>query len=198
MPSTPTPTATTRRGRIVQEPGDGTLELFPLPTDAATLEAVLRLIFQDHWQEIVFGSLIQGAVFEMTVDAPPTRIGLLDGYLTVEFARGHFHVCIGPHAGTPGHPVGAAVAAHRRTARAELYRRLNADGRPVSWGLRLLNGHDEQQLTVFLPNPFLDKSAQPRPAHWPALALWDELRRTYLGLEPDPVDRSASRFVHDV
>ena len=190
-------TTGTRRGLIVREPGNGTMEVFPLPTDATTLESLLRSVFQDHWQEIVFGSLIQGAVFEMTADAPPTRVGTLDGYITIEFARGHFHVCIGEHRGAPGQPVDADVARHRRTARADLHRRLDADGHPIGWGLRLFNGQDEQQLTVFLPNPFLDEQAQPRPPHWPALAFWDELRQTYLGLGPDPLDRTASRFVHD-
>jgi len=184
--------------QFVREPGNGTLELFPIPTDAATLESVLRTIFEDHWPDVVFGTLIQGAVFEMTADAPPTRIGMLDGYITIEFARGHFHICIGEHHGAPNHPVDPDVARHRRTARAELHRRLDPDGQPISWGLRLFNGHDEQQLTVFLPNPFLDEHAQPRPPHWPALDLWDELRHTYLGLDPDPVDRTATRFVHDV
>ena len=193
----PNPPIQNTTRQIVREPGNGTLELFPLPTDEATLESLLRIIFERFWREIVFGILIQGSVFEMTADAAPSRVGMLDGYLTVEFDRSHFHICIGEHKGEPGHPVGPDVATHRRTARAELYRRLDADDQPISWGLRLFNGHDEQQLSVFLPNPFLDDDAKPRPPRWRALALWNTLRRDYLGLAPDPIDRTAKRFVHD-
>jgi hypothetical protein len=185
------------QGRIVEEPGNGRLQVFPLPTDAATLEAILREIFTDHWQEIVFGSLIQGAVFELRASNPPAKIAMLDGYLTVDFGASHLHICIGEHLGAPGDPVEPGVATHRRTARAELYRRLGPSDRPVSWGLQLFNGHDEQQLTVFLPNPLLDENGQNREPNWSALALWDGLRRRYLGLDSDPHDRTASRFVHD-
>jgi hypothetical protein len=52
------------------------------------------------------------------------------------------------------------LAQHRRTARAELYRQINEDGTPNSWGLRLFNGHDAQQLTVFFPSPFLSDEMQ--------------------------------------
>lgn len=31
---------------------------------------------------------------------------------------------------------------------------------------------------------------------WSRLALWDELRRKYLGLEPDPRDRSGKTMFH--
>lgn len=75
---------------------DGTpLDVFSLPTDSASLEELLRDLFENHWQEITFGILIQGAAWEMKTDKPPTRIGMLDGYLTVAFGVPHFHVCIG-------------------------------------------------------------------------------------------------------
>ncbi len=49
----------------------------------------------------------------------------------------------------------------------------------------------------FLPNPFYSSAMQRLDApDWSRLALWDELRRQYLGLEPDPKDRSATRFEH--
>ena len=108
---------------------------------------------------------------------PPRRIGMLDGYLTVDLGSWHFHLCIGEHRGTAANPTPPALARHRRTRRAELYRRVNADGAPDSWGLRLLNGHDEQQLTVLLPNPFLGDHHEYLPApDWSRLALWDHLR----------------------
>ena len=91
----------------------------------------------------------------------------------------------------------AGPRAARRTSRAYLYRRLNADGTPDSWALRLLNGAGEEQLTVLFPNPFLtpDLRFEPEP-RWERLALWDDLRGRYLGLPPDPRDRSGRRMLH--
>ena len=180
------------------EPGMGRLEIFALEPSEETLLALLEDLFANHWREIVFGTLIQGAVFEIRAPNAPRRIGLLDGYLTIDFASWHFHICIGPHTGSPGgSPVDADLARHRRTARAELYRVLDGEGAPVSWGLRLFNGADEQQLTVFLPNPFLDPDDSIRKEpDWARLALWDRLRAEWLGLPADPRDRSAKGFHH--
>jgi len=170
----------------------GRLELFPLETGEATLRALLTDIFRNHWQEIVFGTLVQGAVFEIRAPNAPRRIGYLDGYLTVDFGAWHFHVCIGPH--TQARP---EVARIRPTARAELYRRLDQDGAANGWGLRLFNGRDEQQMTVFLPHPYIDAGDKVRKqADWSRLALWDKLRREYLGLAPDDVDRKSRGFRH--
>lgn len=183
--------------KTVNEPGMGTLELFPLPAAEDFLFRLLEDIFENHWRTIVFGSLIQGAVFEIRAPNAPTRISLLDGYLTVNFGAWHFHVCIGAHKGSRKQPADPALAAHRRTARAELYRGLDDDGAPTNWGLRLFNGHDEQQLTVFLPNPFLtDEGKILETPDWSRLALWDHLRKTCLGLGPDPRDRAAKGFSH--
>ena len=90
------------------------------------------------------------------------------------------------------------LAHHRRTGRAELYRRLSRAGAPVSWGLRLFNGKGEQQITVLLPNPFLDQADKIlKTPDWSRLALWDKLRSRWLGLtEPDPTDRSGRGFSH--
>ncbi len=183
-------------GAVVRdEPGMGTVEVFPLPVDERTLLSVLRDIFENHWREIRFGVLIQGSVFEIRPSGPP-RIGLLDGYATVDLGASHFHICIGEHHGEPGKPVPPELARHRRCRRAELYRVLY-EGAPVTWGVRMFNGADEQQLTVMLPNPFLDDDQQPLAIpDWSRLACWDDLRATYLGLAPDPRDRTAPRFVH--
>ena len=62
---------------------------------------------------------------------------------------------------------------------------------------RMFNGEGAQQLTVLLPNPFLDGDQHPLdPPDWSRLELWDALRRRYLGLPPDPIDRSGEGFVH--
>lgn len=180
---------------VRDEPGMGIVEVFALATDEETLLAVLRTVFERHWAHIQFGVLIQGAVFEITASAPP-RIGVLDGYMTVDLGASHLHVCIGEHRGPPGQPVDPVLARHRRCARAELYRVLHG-GDPVSWGLRLFNGADEQQLTVMLPNPLLDDDHEHLlEPDWERLAGWDELRAAFLGLGPDPRDRGATRFHH--
>ena len=125
---------------------------------------------------------------------------MLDGYLTVAFGASHFHLCIGAHRGPRYDRTPEALARHRRTSRAELYRRLDrASGAPISWGLRLFNGEGEQQTTILLPNPFLspDSDKVLKTPEWSRLALWDRLRARWLGLdEPDPVDRSGKRFRH--
>lgn len=181
---------------IVTEPGNGTLELFPLSTKPAFLLTLLTDLFENYWDRIHFGSAIQGAIFEIRAPNAPKRISLRDGYLTVDFGHWHFHLCIGEHRGTRSNPCSPDLAQHRRTARAELYRRLREDGRPSSWALRLFNGAGEQQLTVFLPNPYLTVEQQVlKEARWEQLALWDHLRKAYLGLGPDPLDRDASRRI---
>jgi hypothetical protein len=184
--------------RVVEEDG-ATLEIFALPTDAANLEALLRELFEQHWRDITFGPIIQGAAWEMRAAQAPDTVKMFDGYLTVAFGVPHFHICIGEHKGPHNDPTPPALARHRRTARAELYRRLSRDGTPVSWGLRLFNGKDEQQITMLLPNPFLHPETDKvlRTPDWSRLALWDRLRARWLGLEaPDPFDRSGHGFRH--
>lgn len=180
--------------RLIED--DGTpLDVFPLPTDPASLELLLRDLFENHWGEITFGPIIPGAAYELRADAAP-RIGLFDGYLTVAFGVPHFHICIGETKGSPRQPTPPEIAAARRTARAELYRTMRPSCTPMSWGLRLFNGAGLQQITILLPNPFLDRDTDRflKQPDWSSLALWDALRARWLGLtEPDPIDRSASR-----
>jgi hypothetical protein len=181
------------------EPDGAPTDVFALPTDEASLEKLLRGLFAEHWQDITFGPLIQGAAWEMRAPRAPDVIGMMDGYLTIGFGGPHFHICIGEHRGTELSPVSPKLAHHRRTSRAELYRRISHDGTPVSWGLRLFNGKGEQQITVLLPNPFLDRDDKVlRTPEWSRLALWDQLRAQWLDLgEPDPFDRSGKGFRHD-
>ena len=44
----------------VKDPDGATVEIFPLPTDEVSLEALLRHLFEQHWDKITFGPLIQG------------------------------------------------------------------------------------------------------------------------------------------
>jgi len=188
-----------RPRRVVDEDG-ATVEVFDLPIDTASLEALLRDLFDHHWQDITFGPIIQGAAWEMRASEAPKKIKMFDGYLTVAFGVPHFHICIGEHKGPHNNRVSPELAHHRRTGRAELYRRLSRDGTPVSWGIRLFNGKGEQQITILLPNPFLHPETDKilKTPDWSRLALWDQLRATQLGLtEPDPCDRAGRGFRHD-
>ena len=193
------PEAPAASRRVTDEDGHD-VEIFPLPTDEDTLERVLRELFESHWDKIVFGPIIQGAAWEFQAPHAPTHVGVLDGYLTVAFGAPHFHLCIGPTRGARNNPTPPALARHRRCARAEFFRRLDRAGTPSSWGLRLWNGHGEQQATIVFPNPFLsaDGTKVIREPDWSRLALWDEMRSRYAGIQgPDPVDRSGTGFRHD-
>ncbi len=180
-----------------EEPGVGRVEMFRLEPGEEALRRLLTEFFVEHWEHIVFGSLIQGAVFELAAEAPG-EVSMLDGYLTVVFGASHMHLCIGEHRGRRANPTDAELARHRRTARAEFFRTLSPeDAAPTSWGFRMFNGAGEQQLTVFLPNPFLSDDMQIRKdPDWRRLDLWDRLRKRYLGLDADPRDRAAKRFWH--
>lgn len=171
------------------------LEVFPLAVSEPVLLALLTDVFGNWWQHIRFGTLIDGAVYELRPPHEP-HLAMVDGYLTIGFDAWHAHLCIGEHRGTPDAPVAASLAARRRCAHAEL-QRLWVDGAPRSWIFRMFNGAGEQQLTVLLPNPFLDDDLRPLvPPDWSRLELWDRLRRDHLGLPSDPADRLGDRFVH--
>src|SRR5262249_53014575 len=170
------------RGELLEVYGS-VEEVWPLPVNEATLLECLRDCFQE-WEHIFVGPVIQGAVWEIRPPREP-HFGMLDGYLTVDFEAWHFHVCIGPH-----QQASEELRRIRPTARAELYRGLR-DGAATLWGVRLFNGAGEQQITILLPSPFLSDDQQVLPAaDWSRLALWDRLRKKYLGLDPDPIDRA--------
>lgn len=175
---------------IVEEPHRGRIEIWPLPTDETFLWNLLKPLFEDHWDQITFGPLLLGAAWEVRAPNAPTRTTLNNGYLTVDFGAWHFHLCIGEFGGAE--PESARL---RRTARAELYRSLNKNDQPVSWGLRLFNHEGTQQMTVLLPNPLLTPEQKiAETPDWSRLELWDQLRKTHLDLDPDPVDRTAPGF----
>jgi len=183
---------------VREEVGRGTLEIFPLEPSEELLFKLLKDIFENWWEDIFFGTLIQGAAWEVMAPNPPTKSSILDGYITVNFGAWHFHICVGPTTGVGSEPTPVELSDHRKCSRVELYRQLSRkDQTPNTWGLRLYNGKDEQQMTVFLPSPFLSDEMKPlKTPDWDRLALWDHLRKEYLGLDPDPKDRSGKRFVH--
>ncbi|MFP4125208.1 MAG: hypothetical protein ACLFU0_00985 [Alphaproteobacteria bacterium] len=172
-------------GRIVED-------RWPLPIDEAFLERLLRDLFENHHEQLTFGPIIEGAAYEMKMAEPPKLIALFDGYLTIRWPGGsHVHLCIGENRGAGD----AALAARRRPGRAELFRELDEDGHPRSWGFRMSNGAGEPQVSIFLPNPFLtatdDLAATP---DWSRLELWDYVRTTYAGAAADGRDTLGAGF----
>ncbi len=186
-------TETSTAPAIVETEGGGREQIWPLPTDEANLLSLLRLCFEEYWNDIWFGVIVPGVAWEVAAPNPAKRISMLDGYATVDFGAWHFHLCIGEHKAS-----GAEQGQIRRCSRAELYRTMGGDAcLPVSWGMRFYNGNDQQMMTVLLPNPFITREQKVRrDPDWDRLEFWDRLRATYLGLDPDPLDRASPRFKH--
>ncbi|MBP5856238.1 hypothetical protein KAJ83_04400 [Marivibrio halodurans] len=176
--------------------GDGRVrEVWHLPTEEAYLETLLRDIFENHWQGIVFGPIIEGGAFEFRCPGPPKSVTLFDGYLTVHFGGTHFHLCIGDNMGAPAHPTPEDLRRRRRTARAEIFRNLDREGCATIWGLRLFNGADEQLITIFFPNPYLtDADGLAETPDRSRLTTWEAIGRSYLGRELDDADRTGKGF----
>ncbi|MER6998851.1 hypothetical protein [Streptomyces sp. NPDC000410] len=176
---------------VVTTESGGIQHVWSLPTDEDTLLDLITTVFTDHWRHINFGPIIEGAAWEVGAPCAPT-ITMNDGYATVDFGTWHFHLCIGEHTAS-----GPELGRIRRCSRAELYRSIGLDGAPVSWGLRLFNGRDEQMMTVLLPNPFLTDHQEIRNTpDFARLAAWDALRFHFLSLPPDPLDRAGEGFQH--
>ena len=63
---------------------------------------LIRLLFDEYWDDMWFGLLIEGSASRSRPNAPK-KISMYDGYATVDFGRWHFHLCIGEHtASGPG------------------------------------------------------------------------------------------------
>lgn len=176
---------------------DGRIEeVWPLPRDAEFLEGVFRYLFEERYHDFSFGPLIPGAAYELRAPGPPQSVTMSGGYLTVHWGeKGHFHLCIGEPPGPAGNPNPPEVRAHRQPARVELYRRLDKNDLPLSWGLRMFNGHDEPQITVIFPNPYVTRfdKVTDEP-DWGRLSLWEDFLPRFTGNEPDGRDRLGRGF----
>ena len=154
------------------------------------LESLLLDIFENYYDQVIFGPCIQGAVFECHTKQPPKKINYLDGYLTVNFGEWHIHLCIGDHHGDKHHPCPPELAEWRRCKRGELTRMYTnppiAGHAPLSYSMALFNGRNEQMISFFLPNPFLtDKFRVTKSPDWSRLKLWNHIRIKFLKLDED-------------
>jgi len=160
----------------VEQGADGSVTTFDeVSVDGDRVERLLTELFTKHWRDIFAGPVIEGAAYEIRFTAAPV-VSILDGYLTVDLGPWHFHLCANDHRGAPT-PEQARL---RRVTRAAFFHTDGGSCVPGSWGLRLWNGHGEQMITVYFPNPWLDDTAERlREPRWDKLALWEELRARY-------------------
>ncbi|MBH8577570.1 (2Fe-2S) ferredoxin domain-containing protein [Nostocaceae cyanobacterium CENA369] len=181
--------------KIVTEPlstgGKIEYEYFDSSTDV--LSSLLYTLFQQNWQQVGVGHIVQGGVLELEFNAPPKICILYDGYLTVVTEGWHLHLCIeanlgGPHCQTP-----LELRQQRQVSRAAFYRRFNAESIPRSWGIDFWNGADENLMTIFLPNPYVEGEnllPEGKP-NLSKLAFYEELRDIYvLGKKPIPFTKN--------
>jgi hypothetical protein len=148
---------------------------------ADTMNRLVKVLFEQHWKDVVVGPCIEGAVFEIRFGEQP-KLSTLDGYLTVDLGSWHFHLCIAEHKGNRS----KELAHKRQVAKVAMFEtRGERCGGGRSWGVRMWNGFGEQMTTVFLPNPRLSEAFKPlKIPNWERLRLWYELRREFLGEEP--------------
>ena len=172
---------------------EGSIEYEYFDCGSDVLSSLLYTLFQQNWQQVGVGHIVQGGVLELEFNAPPKICILYDGYLTVVTEGWHLHLCIeanlgGPHCKTP-----LELRQQRQVNRAAFYRRFNAEGIPRSWGIDFWNGADENLMTIFLPNPYVEGEnllPEGKP-NLSKLALYQELRDIYvLGNKPIPFTKN--------
>ncbi|MEH2444248.1 MAG: (2Fe-2S) ferredoxin domain-containing protein [Nostoc sp.] len=172
---------------------EGSIEYEYFDSSSDVLSSLLYTLFQQNWQQVEVGHIVQGGVLELEFNAPPKICILYDGYLTVVTESWHLHLCIeanlgGPHCKTP-----LELRQQRQVNRAAFYRRFNAEGIPRSWGIDFWNGADENLMTIFLPNPYVEgENLLPEgKLNLSKLALYEELRDIYvLGNKPIPFTKN--------
>jgi hypothetical protein len=177
------------------------IEYEDFSTDLDVLGPLLHSLFQEHWQEVGLGHMVDGSVLELEFTAAPKICRIYDGYLTVVTESWHMHLCVSENQGgatgrTPEH-----LRQVRRVSRAALYRRLNADGEARSWGIQFWNGAGVKMMSLFLPNAFLGEGEDLLPEHKPDLAklgLYEQLRQIYvLGTMDIPYETNCD-FKHNL
>ena len=155
---------------------DGTVtEYDEIDVGGDRIERLLIEIFTEHWAKVSVGPIIEGAAYEIAFRTAP-KVGMLDGYLTVDPGDWHFHICVNDHTGNPS----PELARLRRVARAAFFRTVGGACSPTSWGLRLWNGRGEQMITVLFPTPYYDADWRPlAEPDWSKTRLWEDLRRRF-------------------
>lgn len=188
--------------KIASEPktttlGDGAraLQTWDTPVDEAFLEEFLTYIFTRYWDKIVFGPMIEGAAYELTCPRAPTTCRVFDGYLTIAFDGPHFHLCIGENNGPANNPTPDDLKRRRKPSKARIFRRLDNDGAPISWGFEMWNGANEPMISIFFASPFLEAGDKViKEPKWENLAMWRDISKRYLGRSAEAFDESGKGY----
>jgi hypothetical protein len=182
--------------QTVRGPDGRSEDIWALPTGEEYLRALFTDLFDNHYEQISWGPLLAGAAYELKAPRKPTSITHSDGYLTVHWGdKGHFHLCIGDITVPAGRANAAELIAERRPSRVEFFRQLDRDGYPHSWGLRMFNGKDEQQIAVFFPNPYVNNFDQVvNDPDWTRIEMWEDFLPRYTGANLDGLDRQGRGF----
>lgn len=175
-------------------PNGASIEYEFFPTDLDVTAPLLHYLCQERWQDIGIGHMVDGSVLELEFNAAPKLFKLYDGYLTVVTEGWHLHLCLEENLGGPDRRTSPEQRQARLVSRAALYRRLNPEGEPRSWGIQFWNGAGVKMMTFFLPNPFVGDNEDllsERKPNLEKLKLYEELRETYiLGTKELPYDRN--------
>jgi hypothetical protein len=175
--------------------GQRALQTWPLPLDEAYLEEFLTYLFTNYWDHVIFGPIIEGAAYELTCPCKPNRISKFDGYLTISFDGPHFHLCIGENKGSKDSPTPEDLKARRKPSKAEVFRRLDKDGAPISWGFEMKNGADEPMISIFFASPFLSAGDKvSKEPIWDRLTMWRDISKRFLGREAEEFDASGRGY----
>lgn len=142
---------------VIDAPGGGREQRWPLPVDEKSLLDIVHLLFEQFWDDIWFGVIVEGAAWEVAAPNAPEKISMYDGYVTVDFGRWHFHLCIGEHTAS-----GPELGRLRRCTRAALYRSLDST-RPGVLGAAVVQRPGRAAHDRPAPNPFLTRTQQLTP-----------------------------------
>jgi hypothetical protein len=74
-------------------------EDFPCTIDVTG--SLLYTLFQEHWQDVQIGHVVEGSVLELEFTQAPKICIVYDGYLTVVTQAWHLHLCVEEHLGGP-------------------------------------------------------------------------------------------------
>lgn len=173
-----------RGAKVVANLDGSRTEYDDIPTDPATLERFFRELFEQHWDGITAGPILQGAAYELMYSKPP-KVTLSAGYLTVDTGEYHFHLYIGEPEGKATPARNPELAQQRCVSRAAFFRDVREDGKgcvPGSWGFRMWNGLGEQTITIYFPSPYFEKQTMLKEPKWERLALWKRMRAEYAGV----------------
>lgn len=169
-------------------PNGGSIEYEEFPVTIEVTGCLLYSLFQNHWQEVGLGHMVDGSVLELEFTQAPKICRLYDGYLTVVAEGWHMHLCLEENLGGPLCTTPVELRQKRIVSRAALYRCLNAQGQARSWGIQFWNGAGEKMMVLFLPNPFIGDQEDLLPENKPnleKLGLYEQLRQIYVLGEQD-------------